>query len=71
MLSKTIDEILAGYGPAAIPLSASPYEPVFDNDVVFSGYLNWTAAKGGNLIRNTENDAGLFSEFQLGFHQSY
>ncbi|OGM43972.1 hypothetical protein ABOM_007988 [Aspergillus bombycis] len=64
MLNRTVDEILAGYDPATVPLNPSPYGPVVDHDVVFSSYLDRRAANGGYLIGNTHNEAGLFKLLQ-------
>ncbi|KAL2844112.1 Alpha/Beta hydrolase protein [Aspergillus pseudoustus] len=71
MMRKTVDEILAGYDPASVPITPSPYGPVIDNELVFSSYMNRTAARGGYLIGNTENEAGLFKLLQAPQNESY
>lgn len=71
MENKTVDQILAGYDPASVPINPSPYGPVIDNELVFSSYLNRTAAKGGYLIGNTHNEAGLFRAFGPPQNESY
>ncbi|KAE8140303.1 Alpha/Beta hydrolase protein [Aspergillus pseudotamarii] len=71
MVNRTVDEILAGYDPATVPLNPSPYGPVVDNDVVFSSYLDRRAAKGGYLIGNTQNEAGLFKLLQPPQSEAY
>lgn len=70
MMNKTVDEILAGYDPANVPFNPSPYGPVIDDELVFSSYLNRTAAKGGYLIGNTQNEAGIFKLGQV-HNESY
>ncbi|KAJ5696852.1 hypothetical protein N7536_007264 [Penicillium majusculum] len=70
MVNKTVDEILAGYDPANVPFNPSPYGPVIDDELVFSSYLNRTAAKGGYLIGNTHNEAGIFKLGQV-HNESY
>ncbi|KAL3477469.1 Alpha/Beta hydrolase protein [Aspergillus californicus] len=71
MLNKTVDEIIAGYDPASVPINPSPYGPVIDNELVFSSYLNRTAARGGYLIGNAQNEAGLFKLLQAPHSESY
>ncbi|KAL3417250.1 carboxylesterase [Phlyctema vagabunda] len=71
MLDKTVEEILTGYDPATVPLNPSPYGPVTDHELVYSSYLNRTAAKGGYLIGNTHNEAGIFKLSAAPQNESY
>ncbi|CAG8972004.1 hypothetical protein HYALB_00008289 [Hymenoscyphus albidus] len=59
MMTKTTEEVLAGYDPANLP-AVNPYAPMIDDDVVFSSYVDRNVAKAGYLIGNTWNEAGLF-----------
>ncbi|KAL2832636.1 Alpha/Beta hydrolase protein [Aspergillus pseudoustus] len=71
MVNKTVDEILGGYDPATVPINPSPYGPVIDDDVVFSSYRDRLAAKGGYLIGNNHNEAGLFKLLEPPQNESY
>lgn len=48
----------------------SPYGRVIDDELVFSSYLSRTATKGGYLIGNTHNEAGILKLGQV-HNESY
>ncbi|OLN87334.1 Cholinesterase 2 [Colletotrichum chlorophyti] len=63
MLNKTSAEILSGLGPNETGLGSVlglSFSPVVDDALIFADYGVRDSAKGGYLIGNTENEAGLF-----------
>ncbi|WYZ36719.1 hypothetical protein EsH8_II_000225 [Colletotrichum jinshuiense] len=63
MLSKTGAEILSGLSSSDAGLGSVgglSFSPVVDDALIFGDYSIRDSAKGGYLIGNTENEAGLF-----------
>jgi carboxylesterase type B len=71
IMSKTTAEIEAGFALTDVGLGNSVFGPTVDNVMVFDNYNNRTSARGGYLIGNTQNEAGLFRIFNPNQPDSY
>ncbi|OLN86960.1 Cholinesterase 3 [Colletotrichum chlorophyti] len=72
MLSKSSADIMAGMSASGFSAAGGTFfAPTVDDTLVFSDYSQRDSAKGGYIIGNDDNEAGLFKLAAPQFNETY